>query len=794
MKKVATFLLPIIILLLACSSVLLAHSPHDNVPTVAISPGYGTDSTVFCCLSHNNQYILKSTNEGETWSPSQIGFPNHTPTYMALSPDFETDGTAFVATKSGTVFRSTDGCVTWENSSVGLPETKIRSVAFSPDFANDQIVFVGTENQGIYRTFNGGDIWYETSTGLTNKTVYSIAISPDFATDRTIFLGTASGLKKSTNRGGSWFDPFYGSAGVPVISVALSGNYAQDQTVFVGTWGYGVFKSENGGVSWLSRNDGLTELYVTSVGLSPDYANDELLLVATRQAGIFQSVNGGANYFIMNSGLDTQTNQTSIHYFKFSFSPDFAYDRTVYLATWEGLHKSRSDMTGWRHLDVFSQNLSRGMTISPDFKNDGTLFVGAYGGGIYRTTDRGDTWKATHTGLSSIHTSAMTISPNYKNDNTVMAADSAGVDKSALSGNSWFCLPVNSSDFIYIRSLAISPDYAVDKTFFAGNGSSGTYPLYKTIDGGANFTPIDPGFPMARCLAISPDYASDQTIFAGVLFGVCRSTDGGFGWELVGINGQIVHSVALSPGFASDGIVFAGVSEAGVYKSTDFGNTWTAVGNGLGDATVNTLVLSPNFTSDGILYAGTKSQGLFKSTDGGISWSYLALQGTFLLSSAISPDFASDGTLFLGTWEGVMRSTDWGATWERVQNVHRRDDESEFVTFTGNWGRYHDSFTSASTVSVTGNAFARAKFTFYGDSVSWIGAQSSFAGWACIYIDGDFQKYIDLYSPTMEYQKVLFTATGLDYGPHTITIQATGTKNSSSTGTSIFVDAFEYGY
>jgi len=362
-----------------------------------------------------------------------------------------------------------------------------------------------------------------------------------------------------------------------------------------------------------------------------------------------------------------------------------------------------------------------------------------------------------------------------------------------VSGNLIGLDPDGTRDF-RVQAMAISPDYAVDKTFFAGNGSSGTYPLYKTIDGGANFTPIDPGFPMARCLAISPDYASDQTIFAGVLFGVCRSTDGGFGWELVGINGQIVHSVALSPGFASDGIVFAGVSEAGVYKSTDFGNTWTAVGNGLGDATVNTLVLSPNFTSDGILYAGTKSQGLFKSTDGGISWSYLALQGTFLLSSAISPDFASDGTLFLGTWEGVMRSTDWGATWERVQNVHRRDDESEFVTFTGNWGRYHDSFTSASTVSVTGNAFARAKFTFYGDSVSWIGAQSSFAGWACIYIDGDFQKYIDLYSPTMEYQKVLFTATGLDYGPHTITIQATGTKNSSSTGTSIFVDAFEYGY
>ena len=141
-----------------------------------------------------------------------------------------------------------------------------------------------------------------------------------------------------------------------------------------------------------------------------------------------------------------------------------------------------------------------------------------------------------------------------------------------------------------------------------------------------------------------------------------------------------------------------------------------------------------------------------------------------------------------------MRSTDWGVTWDRVQNLHRREDESEFVIFSGNWGRYHDSFTSGSTISVTGNAFAKAKFSFYGDSVSWIGARSSFAGWACIYIDGIFQKYIDLYSPTMEYQEVLFTASGLDYGSHVITIQATGTKNSASTGTNVFVDAFEIGY
>ena len=210
MKKVATFLLPIIVLLLACPAETRAHSPHDNVPTVAVSPNFENDNTLFCCLSHNNQYILKSTNRGESWVPSQIGYPNHVPAFLALSPDFANDGTAFVGTRSTTIFRSTDGCATWHLATNGLPKSKIRTIAFSPDFANDGILFVGTEDQGVYKTFNGGDMWYEANTGMTSNSIFSLAVSPDFANDQTLFVGTVSGLKKSTNGGASWFDPLYG--------------------------------------------------------------------------------------------------------------------------------------------------------------------------------------------------------------------------------------------------------------------------------------------------------------------------------------------------------------------------------------------------------------------------------------------------------------------------------------------------------------------------------------------------------------------------------------------------------
>jgi hypothetical protein len=82
--------------------------------------------------------------------------------------------------------------------------------------------------------------------------------------------------------------------------------------------------------------------------------------------------------------------------------------------------------------------------------------------------------------------------------------------------------------------------------------------------------------------------------------------------------------------------------------------------------------------------------------------------------------------------------------------------------------------------------------TFTGTGIRWIGDRGRDRGIARVRLDGGTLVEIDTYAALQdEYQAVIFTATNLAPGNHTLTIVATGTKNSESQGTFIAVDAFE---
>jgi hypothetical protein len=84
-----------------------------------------------------------------------------------------------------------------------------------------------------------------------------------------------------------------------------------------------------------------------------------------------------------------------------------------------------------------------------------------------------------------------------------------------------------------------------------------------------------------------------------------------------------------------------------------------------------------------------------------------------------------------------------------------------------------------------------ATLTFTGTGVSWIGFRGPWAGIAQVYLDGALKATVDTYSPTEQAQAVMYTASGLASGSHTIKIQVTGTYSSSSTSAWVVVDAFD---
>ncbi len=108
----------------------------------------------------------------------------------------------------------------------------------------------------------------------------------------------------------------------------------------------------------------------------------------------------------------------------------------------------------------------------------------------------------------------------------------------------------------------------------------------------------------------------------------------------------------------SDGHIFAGTSLNGIYKSTDFGNTWTH--HQLEDFQVAILTLE--VTPNGTLICGSNGRGVYRSTDNGENWSGTPQVGSDIHSININ----SSGDIFVANVDGsggIYRSVDDGENW-----------------------------------------------------------------------------------------------------------------------------------
>jgi len=159
-----------------------------------------------------------------------------------------------------------------------------------------------------------------------------------------------------------------------------------------------------------------------------------------------------------------------------------------------------------------------------------------------------------------------------------------------------------------------------------------------------------------------------------------------------GMSGRITAIDAVS---SDPDLVFVGAATGGLWKSVNGGQTWTPVFERepvLGIGAVAVFQPDPD-----IVWAGTGEgnprnsagvgQGLYRSTDGGATWTFLGLGSSERIHRIVlhpsDPNVAWVGVMGPawsdGEERGVYRTTDGGATWERVLFVNERTGISDLV-------------------------------------------------------------------------------------------------------------------
>jgi photosystem II stability/assembly factor-like uncharacterized protein len=290
-----------------------------------------------------------------------------------------------------------------------------------------------------------------------------------------------------------------------------------------------------------------------------------------------------------------------------------------------------------------------------------TIYLGTAGGGVWKTTDGGNTWTPLTDQQSSLAIGALAVDPVNPNN-------------------------------IYVGTG--EPDLSVDSYYGQG--------LLKSTDGGNTWTLIRPPFTSGNTTSttftqISIQPGNSSVILASTFIGVYRSADAGNTWTKVlpqASSAVIFDNANSSVAYAGINGVYAGSgATAPVYKSTDGGVTWNpAPGSTANPLPAESAVVRTALVEDSTganLYAAlangnyTAPGTLYRSTDGGANWTKLSSP-----SSGDGIDWYRDGiavvpktnpdVLFTGG-VNIYQSLDGGVTWKATTGGSQWADQHYFV-------------------------------------------------------------------------------------------------------------------
>ena len=434
-----------------------------------------------------------------------------------------------------------------------------------------------------------------------------------------------------------------GYAGIGRIN-SLAFHPTDENIIYAGAAGGGLWQSIDGGQNWFTNTDNIGSLGVS--GIVVDASNPDIVYIATGDGdasdnysvGILKSIDGGATF--STTGL-----------------------------TW----------------NTSGQDVIRRLIADPE---DPNTLLAASNLGIYRTTDAGATW------VKEISGNFYDVEPHYGSNSTIYyAVKKNAIYKSTDTGNTWTEIQaVSNSNRLALATSPANPSYVYvlsSGTNGGSNGGSGFNDLLRSTDDGNTFVSMSTspnilGYAVDGNssggqgwydLAFAMDQTDANTIYVGGVNN-WKSTDGGATWSITshwyGANGvSEVHADKHVLEFRGD-VLWEG-NDGGVYKSTNGGDTWTDLANGMVISQMYKLGVSQTDAKviTGLQDNGTKLRG--------ISGNWTDEIGGDGMECAIDPSESNVmyGELYYGD---IRRSTNNGSSWTNIQSNIPGDPSGAWIT------------------------------------------------------------------------------------------------------------------
>ena len=591
---------------------------HPTNPSIIYigTPAGGMWNTLNDGLSWNN---LTDKLPGTGISGMAINPLNTSTMYLLTGDGDGWFGGIFHLRESIGVLKTIDGGVSWHQTG-NFPNTVDPFVGFKlVQSPTDTNILLAATNAGLYRTINGGNTW----TKVVNDTIFDVEFQP--GSGSRVYATAIGDFYLSTNAGFTWSDnstfdiELEDCTGVPYggrVQVAVAPSNPTKVYLLSGPTGSGAFCG-----LWLSTDNGNSftrQSWTPNILGSSDWGSDDGgqtyydLALAVRSDNSFTILTGGLTVWRSDNEGETWTHLTS-------YNEDGLYDY---------IHPDIHD--------IAYNPLNHDVYVAND-------------GGLYKSTDHGDTW--------------LDLSPNIE---TSMFYHMRGWDGNinklmgGLQDNGIKYRAANSSAFYHISGAD-----GFDVCFNPNTGEPGYSTINKSVfrysGNGANEHWIPCTEDSLWFKSIAVHNTNPDTMLVGTN-DIHRSFDAGENYFNEGASGSwaLTSCPSNNSRFYSAGGAAVWSGTGSLYFSSDIGNTWTVKSNTPGfpsaanytkitDVTVRPNNSSTVWASFGGFNATYK---VVMSTNTGDSWTNMTANLPNVPVNCLAID--NDNGVYVGTDIGIF--------------------------------------------------------------------------------------------------------------------------------------------